>query len=82
MPISSLIARTDSPENASLVANVVSTIPRCSVERIEGNDLIILTETSDTKEDKAIWDQLEGLGHIQSLELIYHNFEDLEESES
>ena len=80
MPISSLIVRTASPEVAASLRDTINAIGNCSVERIVGADLVVVTETVDIKDDKFIWDQLEMLGTVKSLELIYHNFEDLEET--
>ena len=47
------------------------------VKRVD-NSLLVITETDATSEDEALWKRIEGVAGVVAVELIYHNFEDLE----
>ena len=79
MPISSLIVRT-APESTGDVADSIQAMSGASVSHIQDDDIVVLTETDSTYMDKALWDAIEQVKGVQTVELIYHNFEDAKET--
>ena len=78
MPISSLIVRTTEPD-ANGVARALETHPAVTTCEVRGADILIVTETGATSDDEALFKQFEQVEGVRAVELIYHNFEDLEE---
>lgn len=79
MPISSLIVRTE-PGCSAEVGAMLATHPAIEVSHSTENAVAIVTETPEDSVDKLLWKQIEGMAGVTHVELIYHNFEDLEES--
>jgi nitrate reductase NapAB chaperone NapD len=79
IPISSLILRIGEGYSEAVRATV-SSMEGVTISSEGENALAILSETVHPKEDKAIWAQLENIEGVLALELVYHNFEDMEGS--
>ena len=79
MPISSVIVRS-STEDVPIVAQAVKDIPNADVTTVSGENLIVVTQTDSREKDKQLWNTLEALPNVIGLDLIYYNFEDLEEN--
>ena len=77
MPISSLIVRVDADVREQC-AEAIGQIPCLTVSNIEEQGLVVIVETDDSHEDKALWQTIEAIEGVHAIELIYHNFEDLE----
>lgn len=77
MPISSLIVRTKS-ERTQNVASSIGEITGAEVSRIEAESIVVITDTRDQHQDRRIWDAIEAMPGVIGVNLIYHNFEDLE----
>lgn len=80
MPVSSLIIQAD-PKLLDEVRNAINELNGASVTRVEGASLVTITETTTKSEDKSLWEDFERIPGVISVNLIYHNFEDLEERE-
>ncbi len=80
MPISSLIVRTKGGA-AEQVSRDLQSMAGLEISHVDGNDLVILTETASREEDSLLWDAVAGTTNVLGLDLIYHNFEDLEETQ-
>lgn len=78
MPISSLIIHA-AIGHADAVAQAIQIRPGVTVAETQGERLVVLTETANRDEDRHIWNELENTEHVVGVNLIYHNFEDLEE---
>lgn len=78
MPISSLILNT-SVGHAATVASAIQDQPGVTVAGVKGESVVVLTETTDRGEDRGIWNALENTEHVVGVNLVYHNFEDLED---
>jgi nitrate reductase NapAB chaperone NapD len=78
MPISSLLVKAQS-KDVERIAGAIGAMPGAQVFRVAGEDIAVLTETTDRDEDKGIWDAVEALPGVVKIDLIYTNFEDLEE---
>ncbi len=77
MPISSLIVRTRK-ESTKSVAGILDQYPNVSVEDIHDDNIVIVTDTKEQKQDKELWKDIEGVSGVLQCDLIYHNFEDEE----
>ena len=77
VPISSLIVRTEAAGTDAVVAEV-SALAGATVSHVEGQDIVVLTETQARSEDTGLWERIESMHGVNAVELIYHNFEDLE----
>lgn len=78
MPVSSLIVSTQEHQ-AGRVAEAIDQMPSTSVCRVIQNDIVVLTETRDQQEDQRLWEQMKQIPGVLAVDLIYHNFEDVEE---
>jgi nitrate reductase NapAB chaperone NapD len=78
MPISSLMLSTADGQ-APTVVRTVQDHPGITVAGVSGNRVAVLTETRTRAEDRDIWDALENTEHVVGVNLVYHNFEDLED---
>ncbi len=77
MPISSLIVRT-AEDRTDAISAKLATHPAIEVSYTVPGSVVIITETPDDHIDKHLWEQIEALDGVSLVELIYHNFEDLE----
>ncbi|MCF6284631.1 MAG: chaperone NapD [Candidatus Hydrogenedentes bacterium] len=80
MPISSLIVRTAEDRTEAISAEL-ATHPAIEVSHVTTGSIAIVTETPDDDVDKHLWKQIEAIHGVNFVELIYHNFEDLEGAE-
>ena len=81
MPVSSLIAqarRGCAEPVAQAIRHAVGAVARITDR--QGDSLIVLTTTDTRKEDREVWDRIEAIDDVLSLNLIYHNFEDATEA--
>jgi len=78
MPVSSLIVRTTAGA-APRAAHAVGALAGVTSCAVDDTDLVVITETRATAEDEALWKRIEQVEGVLAVELIYHNFEDLEE---
>ncbi len=79
MPISSLIVEVAGAEVAGVVA-AINQLPYAEVSHTEKERLVVLTDTPNQDADHELWKQLEGVPGVAIVNLIYHNFEDLEDT--
>ena len=77
MPISSLIVRTEEPKQA-FVVEALATHPAIEVGHVGTGSIAVITETPGKDADTYLWKQIEAIEGVTHVELIYHNFEDLE----
>lgn len=75
MPISSLIVRIKK-EKSEEIARTINSLKEADVFEIHGDNMIVLMETKESLEDKALWDEIEKIPGVIQCDLIYHNFED------
>ena len=78
MPISSLVIKVAEHEVEKVVEKI-SSLNGARVSDTIGNSIVTLTETASTAQDKEMLEQLEQIEGVISVNLIYHNFEDVEE---
>ena len=83
MPVSSYIIRC--PENRQ--PEVVQALQRLAPGQIDvgtptPGGIPVATDTRSTREASALGEELQNLPGVTSAILVYHNFEDLEESSS
>ncbi len=78
MPISSLIVRTHE-DMAEAAAMRINALPQASVTDVQAGNLVVITETRGQREDRILWETIEGMTEVHSLDAIYHNVEDLED---
>ena len=78
MPITSLIVRVTAGD-IQAVAEKIRSLPGAGVSDIKVDSLVAITETDDRQVDKALWDQIEQIPGVAAVDVIYHNFEDLED---
>jgi nitrate reductase NapAB chaperone NapD len=81
MPISSIIVRTGKATQDAVV-EAIANLPGATVSDVEPTGLIVLTETAESSEDKYLWDVISQMDGVLSMDLIYHNFEELGREES
>jgi nitrate reductase NapAB chaperone NapD len=79
MPVSSLIIRVR-PDSLHPVVKAVSEIKQAAIHETRGQNIVVVTQTKTKSEDKKIWDRIEHLEGVLQTDLIYHNFEDIEEA--
>jgi nitrate reductase NapAB chaperone NapD len=77
VPISSLIVRTETAETEAVRA-LLANHPAIEVSHATADAIAIITETPGDDVDKHLWKQIEAFSGVTHVELIYHNFEDLE----
>ncbi len=75
MPISSLIVRIKKEKSEEIV-QTINSMKEADVFEIHGDNIIVLTETKEHLEDKALWGEIEKIPGVLQCDLIYHNFED------
>lgn len=80
MPISSLIVRTR-PECAQHVATRVIEFEGASAPERREDCIVVLTETADRDADKELWGAIQAIDGVMGVDLIYHDFEDLDGAE-
>jgi len=76
MPITSMIVKCRE-EKASSVAWTIAALPGATVSNVEGDQLVVITETTTREQDQGLWDRIEALPEVVALTVVYHNFEDL-----
>ena len=81
MPISSIVIRTDG-DGDQQVAHSVGALDGVSVSSVEPGVLIAITETDSAEMDQRLWAQIQAMPGVLSLNLTYHNFEDLAEGDA
>lgn len=79
MPISSLIVRTQASQH-DCVIETLATHPAIEVGHVGPGSIAVITETPGKDADTHLWKQIEAIDGVTHVELIYHNFEDLEGS--
>ena len=77
MPISSLVVQVY-PDGREITQAYLEADPRIEVTDVMDQTLVILTETTDRLEDLDIWHSVKALAEVETVNLIYHNHEDLE----
>ena len=77
MPISSLIVRTTTGAGPTLAGDLTDH-PAIEVCQVTPEAVAIVTETPEEPMDRLLWKQLEAHDAVTHVELIYHNFEELE----
>ena len=76
MPISSLVIQTQ-PDQITSVIESINDLPGASVTKQQDGKLIVITETENNQQDRALWDQMELINGVVAVDAIYHNFETL-----
>jgi nitrate reductase NapAB chaperone NapD len=79
MPVTSLILTVEHGKESDLLADLKT---RKNLEILESaaGQIALLSETASREEDKEVWNFLENHQYTLALSMIYHNFEDLEET--
>ena len=78
MPISSLIVQAQSG-CAEAVAERLRAFPELEVTPGHGDHLVVVSETGNRKHDREVYSRIEETDEVVALNLIYANFEDLED---
>ena len=78
MPISSLIVQARNGR-VEAVAERLRTIPELEVTGRQGDQLVVVAETGNRKHDREVYRRIEDTEEVVALNLIYANFEDLED---
>ncbi len=81
MPISSLIVRTKA-DQANAVCRALKTNEYVSSTEVHGDNIVLVTQTENRIEDKYLWDTIENVPGVLQCDLIYHNFEDVEDADN
>jgi periplasmic nitrate reductase NapD len=79
LPISSLIAQAR-PDAVPEILEQIARLEGAEIVVEDGGRIAIVTETSDRAEDARLWTTIESLPGVARLDMIYHNFEDVEEA--
>lgn len=79
MPVSSLIIRTEK-DKTQVIAEQLNACQEATVSEIQGDNIILVTETKAQSDDRMLWDTIEKISGVLHCDLIYHNFEDEEGS--
>lgn len=77
MPISSLIVQAQSGR-VDAVAERLKTFPELEITPGGGDHLVVVAETEDRRHDREVYRRIEETDEVLALNLIYVNFEDLE----
>ena len=77
MPISSLIVRTNAEDSGSVV-KAIEAVDGTAVLHVEDGAIAVLTETTSEEADQQLFHHIETIHSVIAVELIYHNFEDIE----
>ena len=77
MPISSLIVQAQSGR-AEAVAERLRSFPELEITPGDGDHLVVVAETENRKHDREVYQRIEETDDVVALNLIYVNFEDLE----
>lgn len=78
MPISSIVIKSREDKTDQVVTGLKA-LAAVTIEHIKNDHIVAVTETLDHDEDKDLWAQIENMPGVMQLDLIYHNFEDIEE---
>ncbi len=78
MPITSLIIGTAPGESAN-VAQQLADVPYVTITDVKEDSIIVITDTPQSEDDKTCWDAFTGIPGVVSSDVIYHNFEDVEQ---
>lgn len=77
MPVSGLIVRTR-PSQARAVAHACATVPSVEVTHVDAAALVVVTQGNTEAADRQAMESLQKLAGVVAVELIYHNFEDVQ----
>ena len=77
MPISSLVLHVR-PNGHQLTQAQLESDPRIEVSDVLERSMVVITETKDRSEDLDIYHNMLDLPEVESVNLIYHNHEDME----
>ena len=78
MPIASIVVRTKD-DCLEEVVDQVKQYEGVSISDIGRDKFIVVSETETREQDKNLWERLEAVPGVLKVDLIYYNFEDLEE---
>jgi nitrate reductase NapAB chaperone NapD len=78
MPISSLIVQARNG-HVEAVAERLRAFPELEVTGGQGDQLVVVAETENRKHDREVYRRIEHTEEVMALNLIYVNFEDLED---
>lgn len=78
MPISSLIIRTKI-DRTQRVIDELKKISLLTVEQVHHENIVAVTDTQCEQEDKIIWERVRNISGVIQSDLIFYNFEDVEE---
>jgi len=78
MPISSLIVKTEPGRSAEVVA-VVTGLPGITVSCAESDQLLAITDAPTEEGYRELFNQMEAIPGVISVNLVYHNTEDVTE---
>ena len=79
MPISSVIVRKAESAESDAIAQSIATLDGTTVKHQEGDSLVVLIDVATPTDEKHVWNSLEDLEGVAHVDLIYHNFEDVDE---
>ena len=81
MAISSLVVVTEEGRQSE-VAEALEALECVEVSSAEPAGLIVITETTSKQQDNTLWDEIGKVPGVVSVNLAYHNFEDLTEADA
>ncbi len=81
MPITSLLIRTKA-ERTAAIADEAALLQGVEIAEIRNDIIVAVTDTATRDEDKGLWDTLEQITGVLTVDAIYHNFEDVLDTEA
>jgi nitrate reductase NapAB chaperone NapD len=80
MPVSSMIVKAQEDRVDGVVV-AIRALRGATVHAVQGSEIVAVTDTATEQEDHALWQAMEQTEGVAKLDLIYHNFEDVDDFE-
>lgn len=79
MPVSSVIVRKSENADSDSLSSELASVDGATLKHVEGDSFVVLIDVPTPSEEKLIWNTLESIEGVSHVDLIYHNFEDVDE---
>ena len=79
MPVSSVIIRKREESDSEALSTELASVEGATLKHVEGDKFVVLIDVATPSEEKVIWNTLETIEGVAHVDLIYHNFEDVNE---
>ena len=79
MPVSSVIVRKSETANSDDLSSELASLDGATLKHVEGDSFAVLIDVPTQSEEKVLWNTLETIEGVTHVDLIYHNFEDVNE---